>query len=168
MSDLPYWLPPLVLFEEFEGNWDAYLDAIYAYFRRDFVEDQPTFRGRRLGLKRHPLSHGKEATFWHMIQEGASEEDRTPDLRRCERIRWPKPIIEHDTDNAVKVWRNKRGSEERVCLWLQQENYLVILADRGEYILPWTAYLVEQPHRQRKLQKEYEAYQSKTSDPTKG
>lgn len=68
MSDLPCWLPPLVLFEEFDGNWDAYLDAIYAYFRRDFVENRPTFRGRRLGLKRHPLSHGKEATFWHMIQ----------------------------------------------------------------------------------------------------
>jgi hypothetical protein len=39
-----------------------------------------------------------------------------------------------------------------------QENYLVILADRGEYILPWTAYLVEQPHRKRKLQREYEEY----------
>lgn len=35
-----------------------------------------------------------------------------------------------------------------------EENYLVILADRGDYILPWTAYLVEQPHRQRKLQSE--------------
>lgn len=167
MSDLPCWLPPLVLFEEFRGNWNAYLDAIYAFFRQDFVENKPTFRGRRLGLKRHPLSHGKEATFWHMIQEGESEEERAPDLRRCERIRWPKPIIEHDAENAVKVWRNKRGSEERVCLWFQQENYLVILADRGAYILPWTAYLVEQPHRQRKLQKEYEAYQRKT-DSTKG
>jgi hypothetical protein len=34
----------------------------------------------------------------------------------------------------------------------------VILADRGDYILPWTAYLVEQPHRQRKLRKEYDEY----------
>ena len=45
-----------------------------------------------------------------------------------------------------------------MCLWLVHERYLVILADRGEYILPWTAYLVEQPHRQRKLQREYEEY----------
>jgi len=37
-------------------------------------------------------------------------------------------------------------------------NYLVILADRGDYILPWTAYLVEQPQRQRKMQREYEEY----------
>jgi hypothetical protein len=29
-----------------------------------------------------------------MIQEGRTEDERTPDLRRCERIRWPRPIIE--------------------------------------------------------------------------
>ena len=84
--------------------------------------------------------------------------NRTPDFRRCERICWPGPIIENDADEAVKVWENQRRGEKRICLWFEQENYLVILADRGKYILPWTAYLVEQPHRQRKLQREYEAY----------
>jgi hypothetical protein len=56
----------------------------------------------------------------------------------------------------VKVWRNQRGREERVCLWFEEADYLVILAERGDYILPWTAYLVEQSHRKRKLLKEYE------------
>jgi len=59
---------------------------------------------------------------------------------------------------SIKVWRNKRRGGNRICLWFEQERYLVILADRGKYILPWTAYLVEQPHRQRKLQREYEEY----------
>lgn len=158
MSDAPGWLPPLVLFSDYGGNWDAYLDAIYEWFKHDFVDKKPVFQERRLGLKRHPMTHGKEATFWHMIQEGDIEEDRTPDFRRCERIRWPRPIIEHDGDPAIKIWRNQRGNEDRVCLWFAQENYLVILADRGDYILPWTAYQVEQPHRQRKLQREYEEF----------
>lgn len=65
-------------------------------------------------------------------------------------------------DNAVKVWENvrttKRGSEKRICLWLEVEEYLVILADRKEYLLPWTAYLVERPHQKAKLQKEFDAY----------
>ncbi|MCU7960324.1 MAG: hypothetical protein KZQ58_10075 [gamma proteobacterium symbiont of Bathyaustriella thionipta] len=156
--DEPDWLPPLVLFSDFGGDWESYLEAIYGYFKQDFVDSKPLFQGRRLGLKRHPLTQGKEATFWHMIQEGSVEEDRTPDFRRCERIRWPRPIIEHDADEAVKVWENQRRGEKRICLWFEQENYLVILADRGKYILPWTAYLVEQPHRQRKLLREYEAY----------
>lgn len=158
MSDAPDWLPPLVLLNDYGGNWDAYLDAIYEWFKQDFINSKPMFQGRRLGLKRRPMTHGKEATFWHMIQEGNIEDDRTPDFRRCERIRWPRPVIEHNDDSAIRIWRNQRGNEVRVCLWFAQENYLVILADRGDYILPWTAYLVEQPHRQRKLQREYEEY----------
>ncbi|MEA3640775.1 MAG: hypothetical protein VBE63_12640 [Lamprobacter sp.] len=158
MTDKPDWLPPLERLSDYNGDWESYLEAIYSYFKQDFVDSNPVFRGRRLGLKRHPLNHGKEATFWHMIQEGAVEEDRTPDLRRCERIRWPRPIIEHDADSRLKVWANQRRGERRICLWLEQESFLVILADRGKYLLPWTAYLVEQPHRQRKLQREYEVY----------
>jgi len=155
------WLPPPVLFSDYAGDWDRYLETIYSYFRQDFIESKPIFQGRRLGLKRLPIAHGKEATFWHMIQEGGVEEDRTPALRRCERIRWPRPIIEHDFDPAIKVWRNRRGREERVCLWFVPEDYLVILADRGNYILPWTAYPVDKPHRLRKLQKEYDEYWGK-------
>lgn len=29
MSEAPDWLPPLVLFNDYGGDWDAYLDAIY-------------------------------------------------------------------------------------------------------------------------------------------
>jgi hypothetical protein len=158
MSDSLDWLPPLVVLSDHGGDWNRYLDALYAWFRKDFVDSKPIFQGKPLALKRYPMIHGREATFWHMIQEGKVEDERTPDFRRCERIRWPKPIIERESDPAIKVWRNRRGSEERVCLWLVQEGYLVILADRGDYILPWTAYLVERSHRQRKLQKEYEEY----------
>lgn len=159
MSDFLEWLPSLMYLRDYDGDWNRYLDAIYACFRQDFIDSKPVFQGRKLGLKRYPLSHGKEATFWHMISEGKNEDDRLPDFRRCERIRWPKPVIEHENDTSIKVWRNQRGREERICLWLVPEDYLVVLADRGEYILPWTAYLVEKPHQQRKLQKEYEEYQ---------
>lgn len=158
MSTPPGWPPSLVLFGDFGGDWEAYLDAIYDHFKQDFVDNKPVFQGRRLGLKRHPLTYDKEATFWHMIQEGGNEDDRIPDLRRCERICWIKPIIEGVGGDEIKVWWNQRNSEKRICLWYEKENYLVVLADRGNYILPWTAYLVNQPHRQRKLQKEYEAY----------
>jgi hypothetical protein len=158
MTASPEWLPPLVQMGDYGGHWEAYLEALYGYFKSDFVDSKPTFEGRKLALKRHPLSQGKEATFWHFISEGANEDERTPDFRRCERIRWPRPVIDNSGDGQVKVWRNRRGRENRICVWLESEDYLVILADRGNYLLPWTAYLVEQPHRRRKLQREYEAY----------
>lgn len=160
MSEIP-WLPDLVQFENSGGDWDRYLDALYAFFKMDFIDSQPVFRGKRLGLKRFPLSKGKEATFWHFISEGKDETERTIDLRRCERIRWPKPVIEHETEDTVKVWEQERRGEKRIILWFENEEYLVVLAVRNEYVLPWTAFLVTLPHEKRKRQKEYDEYQRK-------
>src|SRR4030067_2263921 len=98
MSNWPDWLPPLVLFEDYEGNWDRYLDALYDYFRKDFLESKPSYRGVQLALKRHPAIKGKQATFWHLISEGSNEANRIPDMRRCERIRWRRPIIENGSE----------------------------------------------------------------------
>jgi hypothetical protein len=150
-----------VLFESYFGNWEHYLDAIYALFKADFVDSKPLFRGVRLGLKRYPLTYNKEATFWHFILIRKIEAERMPDLRRCERISWPRAIIENSQDFRIKFWKNERKGEKRICLWLEPENYLVILAERKGYILPWTAYLVVQEHQKKKLQIEYEAYLSK-------
>ena len=158
MAYLPAWLPPIVPFEDYGGDWDRYLEALYKYFKKDFIDRRPLFRGRRLGLKKHPLEKGKEATFWHFISEGSREDDRLPDLRRCERIRWPRPIIENSNETVIKVWENKRGCDKRILFWLEKQEYLVIVAERRGYLLPWTAYLVTENHRKKKLQKEYETF----------
>ena len=50
----PEWLPELITMESFGGNWIAFFDAVYNYFHQDFVVNKPVFRGKRLGLKRHP------------------------------------------------------------------------------------------------------------------
>lgn len=131
----------------------------YKYFKADFVLSRPVYKGKKLALRKHPMKKGKEATFWHMISEGRIESDRVPDLRRCERIRWPKPIIEHShLEASIKVWKNTRRNETRICIWLESQDYLIILADRKGYILFWTAYPVIQKHRKRKLQNEYERF----------
>lgn len=152
------WLPPLVLFENFQGDWVKYEDALYEFFKKDFIHSTPTFLGEKLGLKRHPLRDGKEATFWHFIRSGPIEEERQPDISRCERIRWPRPSIDNAQDSSIKVWENTRGCEKRICIWIEQENYLIVLARRNGYLLPWTAYCDDSPHFKRKLQKEYEAF----------
>lgn len=158
MMEVTDWLPPLVLFSDYGGDWNAYVEAIYAWFKQDFIDNKPVFQGRRLGLKRHPVTHGKEATFWHMIQEGAAEEERTPDLRRCERIRWPKPVIEHENDPKVKYWVSVKRREDRIHIWLENEDYVVVLANRKGFLLLWTAFLVTRRHTKQKLMKEYETY----------
>ncbi len=81
-----------------------------------------------------------------------------PDLRRCERIRWPRSIIEGADTKYVKSWKNSRKGEERLVLALEDFSYVVVLADRSDYVLLWTAYCVEYEHRRRKLREEYEAF----------
>ena len=156
----PVWLPDLILMTASGGDWGRFFSAVYAAFEQDFVLNKPEFRGKRLGLKRHPEYAGKSATFWHMISTGDVEEEREPDLRRCERIRWPKPIIENDSDPELKVWAEPRGKLQRIHIWFEAEGYLVVLDDRGEYILPWTAFFIEHEHDRRKHNKRWKRYGS--------
>lgn len=153
-------LPEIITLEEHGGNAVAYLEAVYEIFRADFVESKPTFRGTRLRLKSHPYIDGKEYTFYHFTHDGDIETERLPNLRRMERISFPRPMIDNSTHPYLKVWRNKRGNKERILIYHEEEAYLVVLEDRGDYILPWTAYLVEHSNRQRKLMAEYEAYKN--------
>ena len=149
------WLPPLVELNDHGGDWSAYLEAVYGFFRKDFITSSPYFRGRPVRLKRYPMLLGKEATFWHCVTTGPVEDERTPDLRRMERIRWPRPCIEQK--GALKVWSEMHGTEERVHIWVEEEGYLVVLAIRNGYAVLWTAFLVQQEHQRRKYNRRYEA-----------
>jgi len=161
------WLPDLVLFEDYANNWEKYLEAVYSFYKQDFLDSRPIYRGTPVGVKKLPVLDGKEAGFWHLIQEGAIEDDRVPDFRRCERVRWPKPIIEHALEKSILIWPNKRhtkaGIQKSVCLWLEQHEYLVVLRERRNGYLFWTAYPVTQEHRKRKLMQEYQE-SKKTGD----
>lgn len=161
----PHWLPDIIKLNDYGGDWDRYLNAVYDCFRQAFKDRnrQLTFRGKPVRTNFHPAYENKDATFWHLIQEGKVEDERTPDLRRCERISWVRPIIENCTDEAVKVWENvrprPRGNERRILLWLN-EQFLVVLGDRDHYWTLVTAYTTEREHRIRKLREEYEGYKN--------
>ncbi len=154
------WLPGLVCLEDHENNWDKYLSALYSIYKTDFLDSRPKYKGTPVGVKRLPVVNGKEAGFWHLIQEGKEEDDRIPELRRCERIRWPRPIIEHGHEAPVLAWQNVRhtkvGIQQNICLWFQEYEYLVVLRIRNKGILFWTAYPVTEEHKKRKLSREYE------------
>ncbi|MDQ2086502.1 hypothetical protein RBH29_08685 [Herbivorax sp. ANBcel31] len=153
-------IPEIVLFEDYEGDYFKYQNAIYQKFLKDFMHSKPVFKGEALALKRYPLFKEKEATFWHIVSEGLVESERVLDIRRCERISWPRVIIERcfKSCTKIKVWENYRKKEKRILLWCEDIEYLVVLADRKDYILFWTAYPVTESHRKRKLQKEYEGF----------
>lgn len=159
------WLPPLVTLDQHGGDWPTYLTAIYALFTRDFLASKPRFPGKRMGLKRLPIRDGKEATFWHLVSEGKVEEERLPDLRRCERIGWPRPMIDELTafrrgGARVHCWVQPRPGVRRIVIAAQDFSYVVILDDRGDFVLPWTAFYVHHTHQRDRFRREWASAQT--------
>lgn len=150
--------PELIYLDEFGGNFRNYLEAVYEIFKKDFVDSQPIYENLKVSVRRYPEIDGMHKTFYHITHEGADEENRTPDVRRMERIRFPKFIIENFAYDDVLIWKNTRGRDERIVLFNDTENYIVILTNRDDYYMFITAYFVEQPHRKKKLLQEYEDY----------
>ena len=110
---------------------------------------------------------GKEAAFWHITSSiDLNTQDRVPDLRRCERIPWPRPMIEHPNDDTLTVWKNKRKRDTRVLLWLEKLDYLVVLTETPQSIVIVTAYCTDRKHTRTKLRKDRERYLEMQKPPT--
>jgi hypothetical protein len=157
------WLPPLVLQKNYPDA-AAYGEALYAFFKADFLDSLPVWPDKRVGLKHLPLMRGKEATFWHFLTSGDDEDARQVDFLRCERVRWPRPVMEaftnHKPTNSDRViwWKNQRKRDTNFLIALPDFSYLFVIRDMGDYVLPWTQYVLNQEHHRRKNQDEYQTY----------
>ena len=151
--------PDLLPFSAYGGDWRAYEDALHDIFLREIARGGLRFGAWPVNCRRIPETGGRWASFWHLVQEGRIEDDRTPDLRRCERIRWVRWVIEHaGTHPDIDHWQNTRGTETNSLLWYREE-YLVVLAQRRDYWLLKTAYCTVQTGRIAKLRRERDVFQ---------
>ncbi|MCF6175413.1 MAG: hypothetical protein L3J71_06575 [Victivallaceae bacterium] len=170
MSDYPAWLPELITLNDVsqhsgeEENWDFYFNFIYQVYIREFKEDIFEFKSKRVTIRRHPEIDGRDYSFHHIVSEdevtGGGEDDRMINLRRAERIRWPKAIIlNYEDGDFIKCWtyqkRKRKGTKPRVHLWFNDE-YLVVLEERREYTLFITAFPTERERKKEKLEREFQ------------
>ena len=151
-------LPELISLSDYKGNWSVYLDSLYDIYLNDIVGSKLHYNNLPVAFKFRPFYEGKGFAFWHTISEGEKEENRTPDLRRCERIKWISWTIKNVTVNReITSWENKRGQNNHVVLFFEAKSYVVILAKRTGYYLFKTAYCAT-PHRKKQLIKERQRY----------
>ena len=115
-------LPKIITLEEYGGNYQAYIDAIYDVFFRDFIQHKATFGTNKLNLRFKPLQQNRAYAFYHMTHVGEDEDNRLPDLRRCERMPWARPTIEQAEEMGLKFWEQDRRNGRRICIWLEAEN----------------------------------------------
>ncbi|MFC1467407.1 hypothetical protein ACFLQY_01760 [Verrucomicrobiota bacterium] len=155
MANLSY--PEKVLRSDFADEAE-FVEACYLFFWDDFINSSPLFRGARMGLKRIPLRHGKEATFYHMTTEGDDEGNRTLEIDRSERIRWARPQIENETHQDLRVWSERKKGENRIHIWHYIEDYVVVIAERKGFCIPWTAFCVKYDNYRVKLERRWKRY----------
>lgn len=169
MIDERCWLPDLEYFSDYDNNWSDYQNALYAVFSSDFIASRPVFEGKQVNIRKHPIEYGKEEAFFHVTcQDYTKQNDRVPDLRRCERIRWIRAFIENygcdcslcDDCSGIKVWSEPYKNTSRVHLLFEEERYIVILERRESYCLLITAFYIEYDHTLAKYVKRYTKYKN--------
>jgi len=154
--------PPLI---PFTGDWATYEERIYQAFLESFVKRQVLFHGIPVKAQFRPPFKGKGFSFWHVISEALNprrrkEEERIPDLRRCERILWISWAIECASSGqpGFSWWENRRKGETRVVIWAEEHDYAVVLAKRKGYYVLKTAFYGIKPHRRRQFEAERKAF----------
>ena len=162
------WLPEIIEYspKEYE-TWMIYYDYLYEIFKEDFIESKPFFKGKPINIRKHPIEYGKEEAFFHVTcQDYQHKNDRAPDLRRCERIRWIRAFIEnYNCDpsfcyscEGIKIWPEKQKGKDRINFFLEEERYIVIVEKRDNYYLLITAFYLEYDHSINKKIKQYKRY----------
>jgi hypothetical protein len=142
-------------------RWRTYMEVLNGVFLRTIFNGKLTFQGLPVNCRRIPESKGKCAAFWHLVQEGYPEEDRTPDIERCRRLLWVAWVIQNASQiSLVRCFpQTKRHGDQTWALWLLDYGYVVILAERKGYFLLKTAFLVSD-EKKKELERDWTTYAS--------
>ena len=145
--------------------YSTYIDAVYQVFFHDFMLHKAQFGSHRLHLRYHPAFQERPYAFYHMTHKGNIEDERLPDLRRCERMPWARPTVERTEALGLRFWeQSERRNGRRICIWLNVDNgddYFVILYVHRRYVRLLTAFYGDSPNYAKKRLKEYEDWQEK-------
>ncbi|MDA3807956.1 MAG: hypothetical protein PF440_08615 [Thiomicrorhabdus sp.] len=151
----PEWLPDLFPVNPWQN--DTY-EALYLLFERDFKASQPEYDGRAVWFFSE-MEDGKEKIFWHLTSRDDKESgDRLPDLRRCERLPWVRPMLNHPEKTEILAWDHEEGGGTvKTYVWLENDDFVVIMKkypDGRRRLI--TSFWVEYGNTKRKLRKKYE------------
>lgn len=160
-------LPTVLEYRLFGYDDKKYTEGLYKIFKRDFLDGEVIFQGKRVDIIHEAYFEGKERSFWHIISSGGKDVDREIDVARCEKISWVKSLIEDEGKcDKYKLWvrYHDKTKKNRYYIWCTEVDYMVVLEERGEYYKLITAYNVEE-YSKKAYNKNYESY-IKTKTPT--
>lgn len=155
------------------ASWAEYEDVIYAVYLQSVAHANLMLLGAPVRVKFHPSTKHKGYGFWHLISEAPSqdnrnEDDRLPDLSRCERVQWVAWCIQNAGSSSFSWWENSRKGQTHVVIWAEEHDYAVMLGKRNtaegvRYYLLKTAYCLRS-HNIERFKKERDGYWAAQKD----
>ena len=140
---MPDWLPDIVCVDPWtQGTYDL----LYDIFCRDIRDHDLRYAENEVWIFRE-MEDGREKIFWHLTTRSVkkikiprrkkkfypkgqtyTDEDRYPDLRRCERLPWIRASIENAWEPEVLAWDYEEGdSTIKTYVWLKGYDFTVIM-----------------------------------------
>jgi hypothetical protein len=169
---MPEWLP-----EKANVNpWThSTYDMLYAIFCRDIRDYDLRYIGNDVWIF-PDTEDGKERIFWHLTTRDVkrkkiprrkrklypkgqpdTETERLPDLRRCERLPWVKPLIEHASEPDVLAWDYEEGDRTiKTYIWIKDYDFAVIMKkypDGKRRLI--TSFYVDDTYKQEDFERKY-------------
>jgi len=154
------------------GTKDTY-EMLYTIFRRDFVDSRPNYLG--YNVWHFPEKEdGKEKLFWHLTTREnrpkplprrmrryaadiSQPGGRYPDLRRCERLPWVRPLITNSRQAEVLAWDHQEGDGDiHTYVWLKDRDFVVIMKkyrNGGRRLV--TSFYVDEEYKRRDFERKY-------------
>jgi len=140
---MPDWLPEIVSVDPWTENT---YEILYAMFCRDIRDYNLRYNGNDVWCF-NDTEGGKEIIFWHLTTRDIKKQKiprrkkkfypeeqtgtgkiRLPDLRRCERLPWIKPLIEHPSEPEVLAWDYEEGDRKiKTYIWIRDNDFVVIM-----------------------------------------
>jgi hypothetical protein len=157
MSPFPDELPAEL---DVNGECRAVADRLYSAFEAAFKSGPvlhgqvPVYYDRRDG----PL--GREEGFWHLVtrEADAKTHRRCFEAKRAKKLSWARPLVECESHPRIRVWDYDSGNRRkgvRTYLWLEDQDYVVILKRAGRPYALVTAYDVDGPDTRRYFERLY-------------
>jgi hypothetical protein len=170
MTDNCQYLPERKEISQYNGSWPDYVNALYAIFKHDLINNDVIFDGKRVDIIHQEIFDGKEKSFWHIVSEavskGDTDNDRIPNLERASRVPWIRPMIQGgDCEHYFKydLWHDKTN-KIRTHIFCEETGFIVIIEDRGKYYKLITAFLLDEKMLQKEL-KRYKRYKNENAHP---
>ena len=140
---MPDWLPDMAVVNPWT---DSTYEMLYAIFCRDIRDSDLRYTSHPVWIFPE-MENGKEKIFWHLTtrmsekkritrrkrkfypsSQTDTEPQRMLDLRRCERLPWVKPLIEHPFESEVLAWDYEEGDRTiKTYIWIKDYDFVVIM-----------------------------------------